>query len=94
MALTVDNDGSPIVCTGDTATDQEILDRAAYIKFVYWYKPTTVGHLLSLKNRDGIIIVPAYCDVADRGQWLPVFTQYNSIHCDDMDSGTLYIYIA
>lgn len=94
MALTSDTDGSPIVVTGTTAADQEILGRSAYIKFVHWYKPTTIGHLLSLKNKDGLVISAAYCDVVDQSQWLPVFTKYNSIHCDDMDSGTLYIYIA
>ncbi|MCK5612137.1 hypothetical protein KAR91_60255 [Candidatus Pacearchaeota archaeon] len=94
MALTPDIESSPIVVTGTTDVDQKILGRAAHIKFVHWYKPTTIGHLLSLKNKDGRVILAAYCDIADRSQWLPVFTQYNSIHCADMDSGKLYIYIS
>ena len=94
MALTVDVESSPIVVTGTTATDEEILGRLAFVKFVHWIQPTNVGHLLSLKNKDGRIIAAEYCDTANQSKWIPIFTNYNSIHSDDMDSGTLHIYIA
>ena len=94
MALTtVENTINPIKCTGTASADEEILGRPAYIKFIYWYNPSTEGHLLALKDPSGEDIVVARCEADNESQWLPVFTRFNGIHCDDMDSGTLYIYI-
>jgi len=94
MALTtVENNINPIKCTGTTATDEEIFGNPVFIKFVYWYNPTTSGHLLSLVDDKGKDIVVARCETANESQWLPIYTKFNAIHCDDMDSGTLYIYI-
>ena len=86
--------GSPIKVTGTTSADQEILGRSAYIKFVYWYNPTTAGDLFVLKDKAGLEIVPGRCETDGVSQWLPVYTKYNGIRSDDVDSGTLYIYIS
>jgi len=94
MALTtVENNINPIKCTGTTAADEEIFGNPVYIKFIYWYAPTTKGDLLSLKDSEGNDIIVACCETDGESQWLPVFTRFKNIHCDDMDSGTLYIYI-
>ena len=93
MPLTVSNNVNPIKCTGTTAADTEILGRPTYIKFIYWYNPTTAGDLLALKDPEGTEIVVARCETNGESQWLPVFLRFDGIHCDDMDSGTLYIYI-
>ena len=95
MVLTPDIDkGSPIKVTGTTSADEEILDRPVYIKFVYWYNPTTAGDLFVLKDGAGGEIVEGRCETDGESQWLPVFTGYDSIRSDDVDSGTLYIYIS
>lgn len=94
MALTVTTGKNPIKCTGTTAVDQEVYGYQVFIRFIYWYNPTTIGHLLSLVDDNGNPIIPARCEVANQSQILPVYTKVNAIHCDDMDSGTLYIYIS
>ena len=92
MSLTVIDTATPIKVTGTTSADTEIRPDMTYVKFVYWYKPTTVGHLLTLKDSAGNELVQGYCENANESQWFPVFLTCNGIHCDDMDSGSLYIY--
>jgi len=94
MPLTTVNTITPIKVTGTTAADTEILGVPVYIKFIYWYKPATAGHLLSLVDKSGNDIVVGRCETDDESQWFPIYTKFDAIHCDDMDSGTLYIYIA
>lgn len=88
--------GNPIVVTGTTNTNDKVIDMglggAVFVKFVYWYNPTTIDHLVSLKDKNGRIIVPLKCEVAKESQWAPIWSTFQSIYCDDMDSGTLYIY--
>ena len=95
MPLTVDSDFSPIKVSGTTSADTEIVTPASSlikIKFVYWYNPTTIGHLAMLKDGFGHEILPMRCEVPNESQVWPVWTAYDSIRCDDLDSGTLYIY--
>ena len=94
MALTVDATRNPIKVTGTTAVDEEIFSNIVFIKFVYWYNPTNVNHLLVLKDKEGADIIPMKCEVANESQMWPLWTTWHGIRCDDMDSGTLYIYIA
>lgn len=94
MPLTVDAEHNPIKVTGDTATDTKILDDIVFIKFVYWYGPTTIDHLLALKDKNGVDIIPMKCEVAKESQMWPIWSTFHGIRCDDMDSGTLYIYRA
>jgi len=98
MAITVVNkSGSPIVVTGTTNTNDEIYASSGgvgiFIKWVYWYNPTAVGHLCSLKTRDGKTIIPLKAEAIGESQMWPVWGTFDNIYCDDMDSGTLYIYI-
>ena len=94
MALTVTN-FKPIKITGTTATDQEIINPSGgiiRIKFVYWYNITTAGDLCLLTDKYGNEIIPMRCEVDGESQMWPIYTAYSSIHCNDLDSGTLYIY--
>ena len=93
MSLTTDANSNPIKVTGTTSTSESISTKLTFIKFVYWFQPTTKGHLLSLKDTNGNIITQGYCEGANESQWLPVFGAFKGITCDDMDSGSLYIYI-
>ena len=83
---------NPMVVTGVIAASTKITDKQTYLKFVRWYKPTTIGHLLSLTDKEGNLITKGYCDTADVSQDIPVFTLFDNIYIDDMDSGTLYLY--
>ena len=94
MALTIKNSINPIKVTSTTSADEEILGVPVFIRFIYWYNPTTIGHLVALKDDSGNDIVPLRCEVANESQIIPIYTKFNAIHCDNMDSGTLYIYIA
>jgi len=96
MALTVTTGtGNPLVVTGTTTVKDDIYtsSQPVGIKFVYWYKPTSEGHLCNLidGNDNAIIKMEAVSD-NDTQMW-PLFKYVDSIYCDDMDSGTLYIYL-
>ena len=94
MALTtVSDEINPIKCTGTASTSEEIKSGLTSIRFVYWYNPSTAGDLLSLIDANGFDIVVARCEIDGESQILPVGLKVDGIHCDDMDSGTLYIYI-
>ena len=88
--------GNPIIVTGTTNTNDKIIDLgiggAVFIKFIKWHKPTTIGHLAALKDKNGREITLFDCEVADESQWAPIWSYFSSIYCDDMDSGKLYIY--
>ena len=94
MSLTVDDDGTPIIVTGTATADTEIREDITYIKYVYWYNPTSTGHLCNITDGVGrsIIKMRAECD-GDTQMW-PIGLTVKGIRCDDMDSGTLYIYIS
>ena len=92
MALTVTGD-NPLVVTGTATSREEIYPGNVYVKFALWYKPTTIGHLVALQNARGEEITHRYCDAANESQDVPIFNRCDGIYCDDMDSGTLFIYI-
>lgn len=95
MALTID-EGNPIIVTGTTAANEVIIDKglggALMVKFIKWHKPTTIGHLCTIKDSNGRVVVPFDCEVADESQWAPIWSYFQNLYCDDMDSGELYIY--
>ena len=96
MALSVTKDVTPIKCSGTTSVKQLIIARPVFVKFIYWYQPTTVGHLFSLKSVTDEKVTEiscGYCETANVSQWLPLYTKYDNIYCDDLDSGTLFIYL-
>jgi len=90
-------EGNPIIVTGTTAANTKVIDKglagAVFIKFVYWYNPTNINDLVSLKDANGRVILLLRCEVANESQWAPLWSSFQNIYCDDMDSGTLYIYI-
>jgi hypothetical protein len=92
--MAVNITGNPYVVGSAINTDTIVTDvENVHIKFIYWYKPTTAGHLASIKDKNGNVIIPLYCDVANQCQVWPLWTTFNGIHVDDLDSGTLYIYV-
>ena len=92
MALTVDKTVNPIKVTGTTNVSQEITTGLIFIKQIYWYGPTTAGHLCSLKNKVGNDILIMACETGAGSQVFPLDTIFDGVYCDDMDSGTIYIY--
>lgn len=92
MALTVDATLNRIKVTGTTETSQEVFGNQIFVKHVYWYNPTTEGHLISIKDKDGKVIISLRCESANQSQVWPVISVCDQIHIDDMDSGTLLIY--
>jgi len=94
MVIAADATQKPIVVTGTTSADTSIYSGVVYIKFVHWLTPSTVGHEVQLQDNDGNDILNLYCDTASKSQWAPIWGKYNGIRSDNVDSGTLYIYIA
>lgn len=93
MGLTIVSDTNPIKVTGDTTARELILAGPALIRFVRWYKPTSIGDLIELKDSNGDDIIILRCEKASQTQTEPVFLNVDAIVCDNMDSGTLYIYL-
>lgn len=93
MALTVDNTRNPIKVTGTTAITHEITDKLAFVKFIYWYNPTSIGDLCVVQDKEGNEIIAMRCETANESQMWPVWSVWHGLQSDNMDSGTLYIYI-
>ena len=95
MAISSDITHNPWVITGDTNTSVKISDEQVKVKWVYWFNPTTSGHLLSLTDKNGDQIIEAICEGANESvPPLPIFQTYTGVYCNDMDSGTLYIFVS
>lgn len=96
MPLSISNEETGrIKVTGTTDSDTEIVagGNPVGLKFIYWYNPTSSGDLCNLVDSNGVEIFPMRAAfVGDSQQW-GVFKYVDGIHCDDMDSGTLYLYL-
>jgi len=94
MAVSVAN-GNPIVVSNTTTTNDVVLaaTNGVFVKFVKWHVPSTTGHLAALKTSDGRLICKFRCENATESRWAPVWTSFENIYCDDLDSGELHIYI-
>lgn len=96
MALTVQA-FNPIRVTGTTDVSQAIIADAVYktvkLRFIYWFNPTTAGDLCTLKDANGNFIAELRCETNAKSVYHYVDAHYDNIYCDDMDSGTLYLYI-
>lgn len=92
MSITVDKTRTPIKITGTTAASEVVTDDTIYIKHIYWYAPSTIDHVCSLKDRVGKDIVVLACEVAKSSQIFPIFGRFDGIYCDALESGTVYIY--
>lgn len=95
MPLTVVNSVNPIKVTGTTAADTEILGDGvlAHVKYIRWYKPTTAGHLCNVTDGARNTIMKMNAEGANDTQQWPIYTTYEGLRCDDLDSGELYIHI-
>lgn len=92
MPLTVTGH-NPVKVTGTTSVNQQIMGGVPKVKFIYWFNPTTEGHLCTLKDVNGYDIIPMRANTENDTQMWTILTNVREIWCDDMDSGTLYIYI-
>ena len=93
MTLSIRKDNTPLKVTGTTSVKQAVIERPVFIKFVYWYKPTTAAHLFVLKDSKGFEITKGYCETGNWSQYHPIYGRYDGIYCDDLDSGELLIYL-
>jgi len=100
MPLTIEKLGFPIKVTGTTATDETVIDNtdlrnagSPRISHIYWYKPTTAGHLLSVKASTGKEICKAVCEASNQSVIIPILAQFYDIVIDDMDSGEVQIFM-
>lgn len=93
MAITVTGAINPVVVTGTTAESAAIISDRVHVKGFYWYNPTTAGDLLTLKDEFGTTILPLRCEADGQSQFFSLDCWFHGILTDDMDSGTLYIYI-
>jgi len=91
--MATDSTGSPVEVGSAISASTAIITGVPYIKFIQWYKPTTVGHLCALQDGAGRTILKLYCEVANESIWAPIWGKYRDVYCDDLDSGTLYIYV-
>jgi len=89
--------GGCIKVTGTTDESGLINAGVTYIRGVYWYSPTDAAHLLNLVDGDGGPIITMIGDSdgdtnPNSQQWI-IDHVFDGIYCDDMDSGTLFIYL-
>ena len=94
MALTIVQ-GNPIKVTGSPVATDKIIEPSQtgiYIGLLYWFKPTTAGHGVTLVTKNGKYIVQLECetDAISRELYLDIYV--DNIYCSELDSGTLYIY--
>jgi hypothetical protein len=95
MPLAVSTNKKIIRVTGTTDTTQAIIDPTVadvFINSIYWFNPTSAGDLLTLKTSDGEHIIEFACESDGVSRSLNLGIYVKDIYCDDMDSGTLYIY--
>ncbi|NIT55412.1 MAG: hypothetical protein GWN00_03995 [Aliifodinibius sp.] len=92
MALTVDKTLNRIKVTGTTGTSSEVFGDQIFVKHIYWFNPTTAGHLCTIVDKNGKTIIPMRCESDAVSQIWPIISVCDQIHITDMDSGTLMIY--
>ena len=92
--LTTITYGNPIRITGTTDVSAEVYDENSLVKIkhLYWFNPTTAGHLCTLKDRDGNYIAELRAEADNGSERLDINAVFNSVYLSDLDSGTLYIY--
>jgi hypothetical protein len=98
MALTVTENGRVIQVTGTTAVSQVVSASNVKITKIIWNAPTADGHKLSMTDVDGNTIFLNEADTNFLGTNLSEDFPHpgiisNGIYIDDMDSGTVLIYL-
>lgn len=99
MAITSATTANPYKITGTTATTTSVTTNIVWIQKIVWDGVTTAGHILSLSDKAGNTLYTATADapgssgkVRYSDEW-PLGLPVSGIQCDDMDSGTLFIYL-
>ena len=91
----VDNMRVPVLVSGDTiSSSTRITDDRVVIVGVYWFNPTTSAHLAAFQDKDGNELLELKAVVATQGIYLQnIRIPANGIYMDDLDSGSVYIYL-
>lgn len=89
---------NPIVVTGTTDAKDDIATTLTYrVTKVIWHKPTAAGHLCALQDGTDAEKAILICDAVNKNfeiDFGPDGLEFvDGIYCDDMDSGTLYVYV-
>ena len=75
------------------STDDSTRPLPYHIKRVYWYNPTTAGHLLEILAASGDHHLIARCEVDGQSQWFDLDGEvWKDFKVSNLDSGTVYIY--
>ena len=89
--------GSCYKITGTTDTSSTITEDHVYIRSVYWYGPSNAAHLVNLIDKEGGPIITmsgdSTGDSSPNSQQWHIEHTFEGIYCNDMDSGTLFIYV-
>ena len=97
MATTTVRTTSVIKITGTTAAAEEVTPNDVIIKKIVWYAATTNAHKLSLTDKNGVTIYLAQMATTALTENIeadfPGGLNAQGISVDDLDSGTVLIYI-
>lgn len=63
-----------------------------YVEALYWFNPTTAGHLFSITDRNSKVIFEGRCEVNAQSQYFRVENWFDGMTIGTLSSGTLYIY--
>ena len=97
MAITATGT-NPIIVTGTTASKDDIKASGQWhITGITWLQPTTQGHKVAIQDGNGKELYEFYCQTANSSQSEKFekspLQAFDGIYSDDMDSGTLYVFI-
>lgn len=94
MAITSTKTANPYKVTGTTETDTEISANPLWIQGFTWADVTTAGHKISLVDKAGnTVYLNTANGAGNHEKEYPFGLPVAGLHCDDMDSGTLLIYL-
>ncbi|NIP53941.1 MAG: hypothetical protein GWN00_12525 [Aliifodinibius sp.] len=94
MALTVAKTANPYKVTGTTATDTEITANPVWVQGFTWADVTTAGDKLSLTDKAGnTVYLNTASGAGNEEKEYPFGLPCAGLRCDDMDSGTLLVYL-
>ena len=99
--MAINTDGNPITIKSQViATDTEITSRYVYVQKIIWLGVTTASHKANFISANGADLFHFDAD-APGASGLMMYTidffihphPCPGIHCDDLDSGDVYIYL-
>jgi hypothetical protein len=93
MALALNDHDGVLRVTGTTSTPSSLFTDRRKINHIYWYRPTTAGHILSFLTNSDKDFLQFYAHSANYSQQIPLYGHdVTGLKIDDMDSGTVYIF--